>query len=210
MSGEGAFFLALCARLEGWGGGEPLSSSHVWCRALMVLSFFIPLTPFLFPLSMPVRSQDAPQVTGLFRTQLEDGIMGMDNCMGAFWLQLREHYERTMGEMEEDDKGEREEEDGPSFDPSRFLLCYDRRPPSADLRSGVGSGALTLGGSDPLLHDTPMVYASNVMPGGGVVQHTDQGRFPPYERRDAALGAGPVLDNAGGRCSASHGGQRFR
>ncbi len=113
-----------CAHVwRGGGGREPLSSSRVWCRALMVLSFFIPSTPFLFPLSTPVRSHDAPQVTGLFRTQLEDGIMGMDNRKGAFWLQLHEHYKRTMGEMEEDDKGEREEEDGPSFDPSRFSLC---------------------------------------------------------------------------------------
>ncbi len=117
-----------------------------------------------------------PQVTGLFRTQLEDGIMGMDNRPGAFWLQLREHYDR-MGyggdgvdevagaENEEDDDDD--EGEGAHFDPSRFSLCYSRRPLSLDLRSGVESGAMTLGGSDPLWHDTPMVYASNVTPKDG-------------------------------------------
>jgi hypothetical protein len=113
------------------------------------------------------------QVTGLFRTQLEDGIMGMDNRKGAFWLQLREHYERIgYGDGGEDEVGEREEANenevvGTSFDPSQFSLCYSRQPLSLDLRSGVESGALTLGGSDPLWHDTPMVYASNVTPEGG-------------------------------------------
>jgi len=101
--------------------------------------------------------------------------MGMDNRKGAFWLQLQEHYERmgyvpTTPTNDDDDRdGDGGEEDvgSHSFDPSRFSLCYDRQPLSSDLRSGIGSGALTLGGSDPLLHDTPMVYASNATPLGG-------------------------------------------
>ena len=99
------------------------------------------------------------QVTGLFRSQLEDGIMGMDNRPGAFWMQLRDHY-KSHGRQKAS-TGERE------FDPNQFALCYDRRPLTSELAAGVGSGALTLGGSDPLLHLTPMVYADNVTPSSG-------------------------------------------
>ncbi|KAL7469558.1 hypothetical protein ACHAXS_011329 [Conticribra weissflogii] len=94
---------------------------------------------------------------GMFNSQLENGIMGMDNRLGSFWLQLYEHYKRN-GYKKEDDSG---------FDPSQFALCYDRRPSSFDLEEGVGSGQLTLGGSDPLLHRTTMVYAENVTPSYG-------------------------------------------
>ena len=103
--------------------------------------------------------------------------MGMDNRKGAFWLQLQEHYERmgyastTTTTNDDDDRdGDGGEEDVGSshyFDPSRFSLCYDRQPLSSDLRPGIGSGTLTFGGSDPLMHDTPMVYASNTTPLGG-------------------------------------------
>lgn len=86
--------------------------------------------------------------------------MGMDNRKGAFWMQLRDHY-KSNGYAPPSDGGEGE------FDPAQFSLCYDRQPLSMDLRSGVGSGALTLGGTDPLLHNTDMVYASNVTPIGG-------------------------------------------
>eukprot|EP00984_Skeletonema_dohrnii_P009610 scaffold3677_cov94-Skeletonema_dohrnii-CCMP3373.AAC.4 len=99
------------------------------------------------------------KVTGLFRTQLEDGIMGMDNRAGSFWMQLRQHY-KSNGHG----SSEAEEQD---FDPNQFALCYDRQPISSELSLGVGSGALTLGGSDSLLHSTPMVYADNVSPGIG-------------------------------------------
>ena len=90
------------------------------------------------------------KVKGLFSTQLEDGIVGMDNRPGSFWLQLHDHYKKNGYTQEE----------GNSFDPAQFSLCYDRQPLSLDLRSGVGSGQLTLGGSDPLLHHTPMVFVS--------------------------------------------------
>jgi len=43
----------------------------------------------------------------------------------------------------------------------------DHQPLSIDLRPGVGSGALTLGGTDPLLHNTAMVFAENITPLGG-------------------------------------------
>ena len=39
--------------------------------------------------------------------------------------------------------------------------------PLIDLQPGVGLGALTLGGTDPLLHNTYMVFAENITPLGG-------------------------------------------
>ncbi|KAL7537496.1 hypothetical protein ACHAWF_005786, partial [Thalassiosira exigua] len=122
-------------------------------------------------------SSPSSQVTGLFRTQLEDGIMGMDNRRGAFWLQLRKHYERNgysaskvrdrRLEAGAEDVGPGPEGDAAAFDPAQFSLCYDRQPLSLDLTPGVGSGALTLGGTDRLLHLTKMAYAENVAPHGG-------------------------------------------
>ena len=110
------------------------------------------------------------QVTGFFRTQLEDGIMGMNNKDGAFWFQLREHY-KQMGYDNNSDSGNDGIRDSnvavDQFNPSQFSLCYDRQPISKNLDHGLGSGTLTLGGSDPLLHNTPMVYASNITPDGG-------------------------------------------
>ena len=103
------------------------------------------------------------KVTGMFQTQLEDGIMGMDNRKGAFWLQLHEHYKKNGYEAPSGDN----EHEGASFDPAQFSLCYDRQPLSDDLYKGTDSGALTLGGTDPLLHETDMVYAENVTPIGG-------------------------------------------
>ncbi|KAL7480759.1 hypothetical protein ACHAW6_006416 [Cyclotella cf. meneghiniana] len=97
------------------------------------------------------------KVTGLFRTQLEDGIMGMDNRRGSFWLQLRDHYKNAGHVQDENDP----------FDPAQFSLCYDRQPLSSNLDTGVGSGSLTIGGSDPLLHGTPMVFADNITPAEG-------------------------------------------
>ena len=90
-------------------------------------------------------------------TQLEDGIMGMDNRKGSFWLQLRDHYVKSGYVHDENDP----------FDPATFALCYDRQPLSSHLEAGVGSGSLTLGGTDPILHGTPMVFADNVTPEGG-------------------------------------------
>ena len=99
------------------------------------------------------------QVTGLFRTKLEYGIMGMNNREGAFWL--HEHYKRN-GYVTSDDGN-----DSSSFDPAQFSLWYDRQPLSMDLNTGVRSGTLALGGTDPLLHNTDMVYAQNIAPGEG-------------------------------------------
>jgi len=77
-------------------------------------------------------------VTGLFKTQLADGILGMCDSKQSFWHQMyRNHKIREK----------------------RFSLCFTR--PSHALKSGSEAGAITLGGSDERLHDkSPMVYTT--------------------------------------------------
>lgn len=78
------------------------------------------------------------QLTGLFLTQLADGILGMNNAAHSFWRQMYE-----AGKIQDES----------------FSLCYVRQP-HAD-KSGTGAGAMTLGGSDDRLHLTPMVFTEH-------------------------------------------------
>jgi hypothetical protein len=75
-------------------------------------------------------------VTGLFKTQLADGIMGMSNQKSTFWSQMFQ-----AGKMGSD---------------QRFALCFSRPPDIT--REGTEAGAMTLGGCDDRLHLTPMVF----------------------------------------------------
>ena len=75
-------------------------------------------------------------VTGLFKTQLADGIMGMSNQKSTYWSQMF-----RAGKMGSD---------------QQFALCFSR-PPSPT-KEGTEAGAMTLGGVDTALHLTPMVY----------------------------------------------------
>ena len=75
-------------------------------------------------------------VTGLFKTQLADGIMGMSNQLSTYWGQMFK-----AGKMGSD---------------RQFALCFSRPPnPTAE---GTEAGALTLGGCDTRLHLSPMVF----------------------------------------------------
>lgn len=76
-------------------------------------------------------------VTGLFQTQLADGIMGMMNTPASYWHQL---YEAQK------------------IDQRQFSLCFT----SAEhvYYEGSEAGAMVLGGSDTRLHQTPMVFAA--------------------------------------------------
>lgn len=82
-------------------------------------------------------------ITGLFITQLADGIMGMENEDTAFWKQM---YTKAAIPRPE------------------FSLCFSRSDEA--MREGTGAGAMTLGGVDPRLHMSPMVYAKNVKGSG--------------------------------------------
>ncbi|KAL3933426.1 MAG: hypothetical protein SGBAC_010404 [Bacillariaceae sp.] len=77
------------------------------------------------------------RVTGLFKTQLADGIMGMEDDERSFWSQMFES--------------------GKGGSSRQFSLCFSR-PEQAD-RGGTEAGAMTLGGTDTRLHESPMVFA---------------------------------------------------
>mmetsp|Transcript_11042 Transcript_11042/g.17002 ORF Transcript_11042/g.17002 Transcript_11042/m.17002 type:complete len:634 (+) Transcript_11042:2732-4633(+) len=72
---------------------------------------------------------------GLFRTQMADGIMGMDNAPESFWYQAY-----NAGVIEK----------------KAFALCLSRQ--SDPKKQGTEAGALTMGGHDQRLHTSPMVY----------------------------------------------------
>ena len=95
---------------------------------------------FRFPLKFGCQTM----LTGLFRTQLADGIMGMENAPTALWRQM---YQSGVTKRKS------------------FSLCY-RRVNHAE-KVGTEAGALTLGGSDARLHETPMVWAENFGVGNG-------------------------------------------
>ena len=90
---------------------------------------------FRFPLSFGCQSM----ISGLFKTQLADGIVGMEWNESAIWSQM---YVNGVIQKQ------------------AFSLCYLEQPSAT--RNGNGSGALTLGGYDQRLHDTPLVWAENV------------------------------------------------
>jgi len=76
------------------------------------------------------------QITGLFKTQLADGIMGM--CLKESSIFEQMHKQNVI--------------DKPSFS-----LCFVRGEDAA--KEGTTAGALTVGGTDTLLHASPMVFA---------------------------------------------------
>jgi len=82
-------------------------------------------------------------LTGLFKTQLADGIMGMDTRNEAFWSQMFQ-----AGKMGND---------------RQFSLCFSRSPTAE--RKGSEAGALTLGGVDERFDTTPMVYTPKASDG---------------------------------------------
>jgi len=84
------------------------------------------------------------RLTGLFKTQLADGIMGMEGAATSYWKQLYKN-----GQIET----------------QQFALCFSR--PTETSREGTVAGAMTLGGVDPRLDDTPLVYSTGASGRGG-------------------------------------------
>eukprot|EP00584_Thalassiosira_punctigera_P019143 CAMPEP_0172572994 /NCGR_PEP_ID=MMETSP1067-20121228/135963_1 /TAXON_ID=265564 ORGANISM="Thalassiosira punctigera, Strain Tpunct2005C2" /NCGR_SAMPLE_ID=MMETSP1067 /ASSEMBLY_ACC=CAM_ASM_000444 /LENGTH=757 /DNA_ID=CAMNT_0013365585 /DNA_START=1130 /DNA_END=3403 /DNA_ORIENTATION=- len=87
-------------------------------------------------------------ITGLFVTQMADGIMGMENEKTAFWKQM--HLKNAIPRPE-------------------FSLCFSRSNDAE--KDGTGAGAMTLGGVDTRLHKSPMVFAKNVKGSGFYAVH---------------------------------------
>ena len=83
------------------------------------------------------------RVSGLFRTQLADGILGMDKRQSSLWHQMA-----ATGTIPN----------------QSFSLCFSRSSHAA--HKGTESGAMSLGGASPSLHKTPMVYAQGDRGGG--------------------------------------------
>lgn len=75
-------------------------------------------------------------ITGLFQKQLADGIMGMSLSKDSFWNQM---YDAGLIEKK--------------IFSLCFLLANDHS------KEGVAAGAMTLGGVEPKLWDSPLVYA---------------------------------------------------
>lgn len=84
------------------------------------------------------------KLTGLFKTQLADGIMGMDDAPTAFWTQMR-----TAGLIKN----------------QQFSLCFTRQPTAAS--TGTEAGAMTMGGYEERLHASPMIYTKRQGGGSG-------------------------------------------
>ncbi|KAL3810350.1 hypothetical protein ACHAXA_003079 [Cyclostephanos tholiformis] len=82
-------------------------------------------------------------ITGLFITQLADGIMGMENEGTSFWKQM--HSRGAIPRPE-------------------FSLCFSRSDYAES--EGTSAGAITLGGVDTRLHQSPMVFAKNTQVSG--------------------------------------------
>lgn len=95
------------------------------------------LDPFVAPdFAFPLKFGCQTHLTGLFKTQLADGIMGMDNAEAAFWAQMA----KQLGMAQ------------------KFALCFGRSPTAS--RTGTNAGAMTMGGSDDRLHESDMVFSA--------------------------------------------------
>jgi len=110
------------------------------------------------------------KLTGLFKTQLADGIMGMDNAATAFWAQMQ-----NSGLMLN----------------KQFSLCFSRQPTAS--RAGTEAGAMTLGGTETRLHTSKMVYTSDKSNGGFYNVHIRKMYLREGGGGDSSVSSNPSL-----------------
>eukprot|EP00542_Grammatophora_oceanica_P012420 CAMPEP_0194041356 /NCGR_PEP_ID=MMETSP0009_2-20130614/13276_1 /TAXON_ID=210454 /ORGANISM="Grammatophora oceanica, Strain CCMP 410" /LENGTH=605 /DNA_ID=CAMNT_0038684837 /DNA_START=75 /DNA_END=1892 /DNA_ORIENTATION=+ len=131
-------------------------------------------------------------LTGLFKTQLADGIMGMEMAETSFWYQMHQGSEA----MEEE----------------KFSLCFTRA--SSAEKKGTSAGAMTIGGTDDRLHETKMVFAEQthkhgwftvrltsvyLRTGGGItaVSDSDEAAYEKVKIDSTKLNNGEVIIDSG-------------
>jgi hypothetical protein len=133
------------------------------------------------------------QMTGHFRTQLADGIMGMDIGKPAIWNQM--FLQGTIASR-------------------AFSLCFTREEDAR--RSGTEAGAMTFGGTDTRLHSIDMVYSATNLDGAGFfsvqlhkiyLRHggldddsilaTDYGNVVPLHISESLMNAGQIIIDSG-------------
>jgi Xylanase inhibitor N-terminal len=103
------------------------------------------LDPYIAPnLAFDLRFGCQTQMSGHFRSQLADGIMGMDVGKPAIWNQMY-----LTGKISK----------------RAFSLCFQRQRTAH--RSGTGAGAMTFGGTDERLHKHAMAFSSTDLGGVG-------------------------------------------
>jgi len=85
------------------------------------------------------------KITGLFKTQLADGIMGMEMDETVYWHQWYESFKDQNYKK-------------------KFSLCFSRQNKYS--RSGTPAGAMTMGGTDVRLHRTKMLYVNQLNDSG--------------------------------------------
>lgn len=132
---------------------------------------------FAFPLQFACQTK----VSGAFRTQLADGIMGMQpGVSSSLWMQVLSQSQssrrgRGGGSIVKawDRSGSTHQEQStwrpdPWMEHGAFSLCFSSSPLIRDerlARRGASAGLLTLGGADPRLStETAMVYTRNGAP----------------------------------------------
>jgi len=118
------------------------------------------------------------ELKGLFKTQLADGIMGMCDGKQAFWHQMyRAHKIKEK----------------------QFSLCFVR--PLHASREGSEAGAVTMGGVDERLHQTPMVYTTTVGTSSERAKNDKTGYYDVHVRemylRDGKAGASVLSKDKG-------------
>jgi len=106
--------------------------------------------------------------TGLFITQLADGIMGMSADQATIPKHLY-------------DEGK--------IPSNQFTMCFRKSDHSS--KEGVEAGFLTLGGVDTRLHTSPMVYAENLRESGWYTININN----VYIREGGGLSAAPNSDD---------------